>query len=277
MSLATLMIVDLIGYSTTARGIDDLFGADGLLRFNTSIQGLIDQALAAAGADRAANVKATTGDGAILWFDEPPQALSFAHALQRESRDHNATKSTPGGKLVFRIGVATGDVAKAELSDGSSVEGGMVFVRAARFEPKADPGGVLIDRATWEAAGAADQALFKGPETIEGKRDEKFTGYRALLNPDGPADAEAFASSAPSAKKPDKDRRRQIKQSILGRFPKLKPTQYDFLMISLDIPLNRKPPATITREEQSIVIMNWADEEDQLEELLSEMDELLGV
>jgi TolB-like protein/Tfp pilus assembly protein PilF len=128
----------------------------------------------------------TTGDGALLTFSGPDQALGFAMALHQCAARHNAGVTEPRARRIFRVGISTGEIA-VDPNTGSPA--GMAISRAARLEAKADPGGVLIDSESWSAASGERKAAYHGPEDISGKRDEHFEAYRAQIDPDGKAHA----------------------------------------------------------------------------------------
>jgi predicted ATPase/DNA-binding winged helix-turn-helix (wHTH) protein len=194
-TIRTAVLVDLVGYGQIASILEQSLSTSATAQLNQGIQELIDRGLARAGAARSTNVVMTTGDGALLLFEEPETALSFAAALQAESRVHNATRPEAIAKRVFRIGIGTGEITVDPAAEGSAGVAGMVIVRAQRMEERAVPGGALIDEPTWTASPPAARATYAGPESIKGKRDEAFIGYRALLNPDGPHDATPFEAA----------------------------------------------------------------------------------
>jgi predicted ATPase/DNA-binding winged helix-turn-helix (wHTH) protein len=196
VTIGTAVLVDLVGYSSIASVLEQSLGTNATAQLNQAVQELIDRGLVKAGASRSANVVTTTGDGALLLFEHPEPAMAFAAALQEESRFYNATKSAGTAKRVFRIGMGTGEITIDPAAQGSAKVAGMAIVRAARMEGRADPGGALIDEPTWAASSPAVRATYAGPETIKGKRDEVFVGYRALLNPDGPRDTKDYGETA---------------------------------------------------------------------------------
>ena len=183
---STAVLVDLVGYSDMSRLLEDSLGVQATLSLNQQVQRLIGDALAEAGGSAADNVVMTTGDGALLTFPHPDTALHFTERLHRCAARHNAGVTEPRARRVFRVGISTGEIA-VDPDTGSPA--GMAISRAARLEAKADPGGVLIDSESWNAADAELKAIYQGPEDISGKRDEHFGAYRAQIDPDGLAHA----------------------------------------------------------------------------------------
>jgi TolB-like protein/Tfp pilus assembly protein PilF len=183
---STAVLVDLVGYSDMSRLLEDSLGVQATLSLNQQVQRLIGDALSECGGAAADNVVMTTGDGALLTFTTPDQALDFAVRLHRCAGRHNAGVTEPRARRVFRVGISTGEIA-VDPNTGSPA--GMAISRAARLEAKADPGGVLIDSESWNAASSVPKAGYHGPEDISGKRDEHFEAYRTQIDPDGIAHA----------------------------------------------------------------------------------------
>lgn len=183
---STAVLVDLVGYSDMSRLLEDSLGVQATLSLNQQVQRLIGDALSEAGGTAADNVVMTTGDGALLTFTDPDRALDFAVRLNRCAARHNAGVTEPRARRVFRVGISTGEIA-VDPDTGSPA--GMAISRAARLEAKADPGGVLIDSESWNAASDILKAAYIGPEDISGKRDEHFEAYRAQVDPEGLAHA----------------------------------------------------------------------------------------
>ena len=117
------------------------------------------------------NADSGTGDGAILVFDSAQDAHRFAQAVHEATFEHNRTRAQPLAKRVFRIGIASGEIVMVEKPGGVDIAG-TTIARAVRLEAKAQPGGVLVDKTTFEAL-ETDQKQHYGPkETVAGKRDE---------------------------------------------------------------------------------------------------------
>jgi TolB-like protein/class 3 adenylate cyclase/Tfp pilus assembly protein PilF len=179
---STAVLVDLVGYSDMSRLLEDSLGVQATLSLNQQVQRLIGDALSEAGGTAGDNVVMTTGDGALLTFAEPDRALNFAERLHRCAARHNAGVTEPRARRIFRVGISTGEIA-VDPHTGSPA--GMAISRAARLEAKADPGGILIDSESWNAASTALKATYNGPEDISGKRDEHFEAYRTQIDSEG--------------------------------------------------------------------------------------------
>ncbi|HEX4611167.1 MAG TPA: hypothetical protein VH092_23450 [Urbifossiella sp.] len=277
-STKTILELDLVGYSTIAAALEGGLNVETSLVLNRQIQGFIDQGLQAAGVVRDKTVVQTTGDGAILVFDKPALAHTFATAVHQAAREHSAGKPAGIGKRVFRVGVATGEL-MTEPKPGGGVEiGGMTIARAVRLEAKARPGEVLCDTATFAGLTAAQKKRYSVVEVVVGKRDEKFDAHRCVLNPDGVKDAEYFTGppettrpAPPPPAKPGKVDRRKI----LELFKNLKSHQFDELLFLLEVPIPRRPAEVLDFEERKNRLLKWADEEKELDTLLAELQELV--
>jgi class 3 adenylate cyclase len=279
----TVLELDLVGYSTIAATLEDGLGVEISPKLNQQIQGFVDRGLKAVGLPRPATVLQTTGDGAILVFDEPSLAHSFAEAVHDATRAHNAGKPEGIGKRVFRIGVATGEVAMEPKKDGFDIAG-MAIARAVRMEAKAKPGEVLCDADTFAGLTAEQQKRYSGAEVIAGKRDEKFEARRCVLNLDGVRDAEHFtspvaASPAATPSKPDPATQSKAvnRREILSLFKKLKPIQYDELIFLVEVPINRRPSETLDLTQRHNALIKWAEEEGELENLLGTLREVIDL
>ena len=173
----TVVELDLRGYSDVARELEEHFSADLVMRFNDQIQGFVIDALKVAGISPGDAIMATTGDGAILMFDTPPVAHTFAEAVHHSTRVHNHEKTVPAAKRWFRTGVATGDLAIKEAG-GSRQMAGSVIARAVRLEAAGNIGEILIDRDTYNGLSPEQRACYGPEEQVAGKRDERFAARR---------------------------------------------------------------------------------------------------
>ena len=172
----TIVELDLKGYSDIARALEEHFSADLVMRFNEQIQSFVTESLKAANTPETA-IMATTGDGAILAFDNPTVAHVFAEHLHKAVRLHNHDKTLPAAKRWFRIGIATGDLALEEVN-GVRKMAGSVIARAVRLEAAGQIGEILVDADTYAGLPPAQRACYGAEEQIAGKRDEKFPARR---------------------------------------------------------------------------------------------------
>lgn len=178
----TVIELDLKGYSDIARELEEHFSADVVMQFNEQIQGFVDAGLKATETRREEAVMATTGDGAILVFDDPATAHRFAQGVHEACRVHNHGKSVPAARRWFRIGLATGDLVLETLGATRKMAGS-VIARAVRLEVAANIGEILADTDTYAALPSEIQARYGAEERIAGKRDEKFPARRCVIVP----------------------------------------------------------------------------------------------
>jgi class 3 adenylate cyclase len=272
----TVVELDLIGYSTICDLLEEMAGVEAVTNLNKEIQAFVDAGLERIRAERAKVVMQTTGDGAILVLEQPADAHRFAEAVHEATHKHNERKNKPVGKRVFRIGAATGDLAMEQKEDGRYEMAGMTIARAVRLERKASPGGVLVDSDTHEGLTEQQKQLYQGPEQIAGKRDEMFSAYQCIMCPDAAKNVEYFVEQAkqkPDAKpiKPATLGVERERREILNRFELLKPHHFSSLVFLMNIPVNRRPPDTVDLERQKKHILDWADQDGRLGELLLEL------
>lgn len=187
----TIIVIDLVGYSSIAEHLEQSADVTAVARLNQQIQDFVDAGLIAARVTREQAVIKTTGDGAILALPDAEIAHRFSATVHEATRTHNGARSIALAKRLFRIGIATGEIAEA-MPYGSRDIAGTTISRAARLEPKAQPGGVLIDTDTYATLPPDLKTLYRGPQTIAGKRDETFDAYAWQANAQGAGDAEHF-------------------------------------------------------------------------------------
>jgi len=130
------------------------------------------------------------GDGATIVFNSAFQAESFAEQLHKQSfLDHNATARKESDCWSFRVGIATGDIYRADDKKWT----GDGLVTAARLEEalkKDGTGEILIDAKTLAALPPERQVEYGELEKIEGKSHEKrpYEAHRRRVVPPAPWD-----------------------------------------------------------------------------------------
>lgn len=261
MTIRTVVLVDLAGYSDLQRLFEESLGVSAARAFDAEIQRFIDAALTGAGGSAADNKVMTTGDGALLAFAAADMALDFAARLHEGAATHNRGVTEAQAKRTFRVGAATGPL---DIDAQTGALAGMTISRAARLEAKADLGGVLIDPATYEAASPALRAAYRGPETVKGKRDETFAAWRAQV----------AAASLPPAPHPQSHA--QLVLQIDRDMARLRVEQVVLLMTLLDMPAGQRPADTIPLARQGAAILQWAHDGGRLADLADALRGLLG-
>jgi len=272
----TVVELDLVGYSTIGDNFEQGLDVHSVAQLNQQIQSFVEIGLKVVSGSRQKIVMSTTGDGAILVFDSATDAHRFAQAVHEATLEHNRARPQPLAKRVFRIGAASGEIVMVAKTGGFDIAG-TTIARAVRLEAKAQPGGVLVDRATFEAL-KPDQKQHYGPkETVAGKRDEKFEAYRWQPNAEGTKDATFFTDQRKKGATESEDRYSgpDRRRTVLTSFKRLKSNQIFELIFLLEMPIGQRPSNTINLDQQKEQILSWADENDKLELLLDVLGELI--
>ena len=127
--LAAILAADVVGFSRMMGGDE----ARTLLNLK-ACRALTDESIEA----HHGRVFGSAGDSVIAEFASPVDASSAAVEFQRNLRDRN-TAVPPEDQMQFRVGLNLGDV----IAEGDNLFGDGVNV-AARLEPMAEPGGILV-------------------------------------------------------------------------------------------------------------------------------------
>ena len=198
--IRTVLELDLAGYTDIAVALEEALDIHAVRAFEDQIQALVDEGLAVVGLERDRVVLGTAGDNAILIFESADQMHRFAATVQQAARRHNAAKTTPLARRWFRMGAATGEI---ELIPERRRIVGTTIARAVRLEAASEKGSMLIDAATYEALPEWLRKEYGPPQTVKGKRDERYTAYKVRFIEEGIIDDEAHRS-------PSRDRRRLL-------------------------------------------------------------------
>jgi class 3 adenylate cyclase len=241
-SRKTVVELDLVGYSSVARTLEENLGVEVVARFNQQIQTFVDAGLKAVHAGRERAVKATTGDGAILAFGKPADAHRFAEAVHKAAEAHNQKRTEPSAQRWFRIGIATGDLDERPRAGGGREIAGVVIANAVRLEGAAKPGQTVADAATFDSLPPSLRKHYGPEEIVRGKREERFVAHRCTVI------AYAVEEGGPATT-----------QSVLDLFDRLNPRdQLDRLMIVLNMPVQFRPPKTLTVFDRQDALLDWA-------------------
>src|SRR5207302_9308789 len=112
-------------------------------------------------AEQRGRIVKTTGDGLLVEFASPVEAVRCAGEIQRAMREREG-RLPEDRRIEIRIGINLGDV----IIDEDDVYGDGVNI-AARLEALADPGGVVISSAVFE------QARDRVPDRFEDLGDQQ--------------------------------------------------------------------------------------------------------
>jgi class 3 adenylate cyclase len=140
--LAVLAFTDVVGSTDLKARLGDAAAAELLRKHNE----LVRQALAGAGGGR---ILKDTGDGFLLQFSTPSEAVRFGLLLQ-----HAVSRAKWGGNSVaVRVGVHVGEVSHADAEpDGTPKILGLAVDTAARVTSLARPGQSLLTAHAFESA-----------------------------------------------------------------------------------------------------------------------------
>jgi len=109
------------------------------------------------------------GDGFLLSFESPTDAVSCGRDLQQYVEQRNSNILNEDNFIRFRIGISTGEVT---VDDDNDVYGHAVNV-AARIQSFADPNGVYISESTYLAMNKTEvKALDLGPQRFKNLMQE---------------------------------------------------------------------------------------------------------
>jgi|GEM_PF-4034473 len=173
----TIVAVDMSQFGRITHMIQDLMSIGEVLKFNQDIQRIF-QKLAEAVCKENKPIILNTGDGALLIFDKPQEAVQFGENLQTIAEKDNRGKE-PQHQKHFRIGISRGEVIIQEErnADGTLVGhsvAGSPIVKAVRLETECKLGGVMIDDYTWARLSDEDQAAYSETRQVEGKSHESW-------------------------------------------------------------------------------------------------------
>ncbi len=144
--LAAILVADIVGFSAQMEADE----AGTMERLRRCRRELIDPGLER---HRGRIIK-TTGDGALIEFASVVDAVNFAVEFQQGVADFNQEDGAV--EMLFRVGINVGDV----MIEGNDVFGDGVNV-AARLEPLAEPGGVLVSAAVVDQVRELSDAHFE--------------------------------------------------------------------------------------------------------------------
>jgi len=153
--LVAILAADIVAYSRLMEA--DQAGTHSQL--GASRKEVVDPAIA----EHGGRTFKTTGDGFLVEFPSPLNAVRCALAIQQDMARRN--EHVPdASRIVFRIGVNLGDV----IIDGDDLYGNGVNI-TARLESISDPGGVCISGKVHEEVSGEPGLKFedRGPQTVK--------------------------------------------------------------------------------------------------------------
>lgn len=156
--VGSILFTDLVGFTEYT----DVVGDAAALRILDAQATIVESSLAA-GSD--ARVVKELGDGLMLWFGSPTEALAVAIGIQAALNDERDAGRFP---LSMRMGLHHGDV----VPRGDDFIGRTVNI-ASRVSDLAAPGELLVSESFVDALGERSTASFApiGPARIRGVSD----------------------------------------------------------------------------------------------------------
>jgi class 3 adenylate cyclase len=179
----TVAVVDMVGYSSIARMLEQNISAASVSELNKQIQNFMTRALEQLPPAQAYTVVARTGDGIILLFDSVDAAHSFAASVHRFAKEHNDQRTESTAQRWFRVGIATGEVSATARTGTSDEYAGTTIANAVRLEAAAEAGEVMMDDVSFAELAPELRTLYGPEEIVKGKRDESFRVRRYIVTP----------------------------------------------------------------------------------------------
>jgi len=204
--LAAILVADVVGFSRMM-GADE----DRTLRNLKACRVIIDDAIAS----NRGRIFGSAGDSVIAEFASPVDASSAAVEFQRNLRDRNGAVP-PEDQMLFRVGLNLGDV----IAEGDNLFGDGVNV-AARLEPLAEPGGILVSGKFHEEVRRKLDLGFVDKGSREMKNiEEPVPTFKVLLGHEGEEEATPSpAASSPSAPAPEPSPAAEAKVPAIAVLP----------------------------------------------------------
>jgi class 3 adenylate cyclase len=179
----TVAVVDMVGYSSIARLLEQNISAASVSELNKQIQSFMTRALEQLPPTQTCTVVARTGDGIILLLDSADAAHTFAAGVHRFAKEHNDQRTEATAQRWFRVGIATGEVSVTPRPGTTDEYAGTTIANAVRLEAAAEAGEVMMDDASFAELSPELQPLYGPEESVQGKRDESFRVRRYVVTP----------------------------------------------------------------------------------------------
>ena len=184
--LAAILAADVVGFSKMMGENEDR-----TLRNLKACRTLTDESIK----ENHGRVFGSAGDSIIAEFGSPVDAIVAAVEFQTNLKDRN-NEVDPEDQMLFRVGLNMGDV----IIEGDNLYGDGVNV-AARLEPLAEPGGVLISGKFHDEVRRKLKLVFESKGIQEMKNiDEPVSTFKVLLGQEAQPDSTTSASKTTAIK-----------------------------------------------------------------------------
>jgi tetratricopeptide (TPR) repeat protein/class 3 adenylate cyclase len=181
----TVAVVDMVGYSSIARILEENISAVSVSDLNKQIQTFMMRSLAQLPDPKGYSVFATTGDGIIVLFERADDAHRFAYQVHLLAREHNERRTESTAQRWFRVGIATGELSPNPDPTLGAEYAGTTIANAVRLESAARAGEIVADAASFAGLSDKLKSLYGKDETVKGKREERFLVRRCVATPRG--------------------------------------------------------------------------------------------
>jgi class 3 adenylate cyclase len=280
MKMHTVVELDMVAYSEIARTLDQAIGPDVVARLNDEIQIFVHRALETISLTPQNTVAATTGDGAILVFEDPVLAHRFAHHLFALSREFNANITSASALRLFRMGGATGNIVVNRRDSGISGIAGSAIADAVRLEGAAEPGQLVVDLRTYADLPNDLQAAYTVEDDVVAKHGQKFRVRRANLDATAKDMMKMFGTRKEKTEhaghagrmEQAADRLSAGGEDKLGLVTALESLAYpefvlDHVMIAIEMPFGMRPGREVKHGMRCVEVINWCEHANKLETL----------
>ncbi len=178
--LAAILAADVVGFSKMMGENEDR-----TLRNLKACRTLTDESIV----ENHGRVFGSAGDSIIAEFGSPVDAIVAAVEFQTNLQDRNNEVDSED-QMHFRVGLNMGDV----IIEGDNLYGDGVNV-AARLEPLAEPGGILISGKFHDEVRRKLKLVFESKGVQEMKNiDEPVTTFKVMLGQEAQVDSTSSAS-----------------------------------------------------------------------------------
>ena len=250
----TVVSVDLVGYSTLARNLEQNIDAKVVSQLNDQIRFFIRKGLEAASTNPEDSLLADTGDGALVMFSSSGDAHSFAVGLYAAVDEYNSSRTEATAKRRFRVGAAAGMISIKEQAGNQREAAGIVIANAVRIQTAADPGEFVVDVSAFEELDLEKRTGYGPEETVAGKRDETFTVHRCVMAFE--PEREGSIAQRIGVRVIGSADRHTLLRELESIFPE---ARLDTLMFLIGMPVDQRPDRSLTHAERRAAVLRWAE------------------
>lgn len=255
----TVVIVDMVGYSTIAGSEEHFFRSARIVgMLDAEVQKIVDKALheLKKGRKDAKFAKiGEQGDDAIILLPDAADAHGLVRLVFEEAQRRNIGGRDSQRQWKFSAGAATGEIDFSVDEGGDERASGYTFSRAARFQSAASAFELVVDTETHRRFPEEIQTLYGAVEMVPGKREEEFAAHRWAQMADVTGARENEGGFGGSSENGQID-------TCFDLFSKLNPKdQLEQIMAKLRMPEGVRPASTIALDGRFSKLVDWASRE----------------